>query len=244
MSSWTFLSLASQLSNKKTPSTSLSILHQLHTLKSHSNSDLTRLYHNPKIAEWSHLRLILILTSNKLLFALIKRASSWHSRVHYCWLHLVLVYMDCVTKSYAGFGYAIVAYATYSMLAWAWNANRLRSFAPPSYNLVIELETRTDLERKRFADDEISLRAVADGRGDDEFEFAVRFVMTMGWQISVIGRMPLALLDEVKERHLAMSRFRSFRCPAKPAAAKGNGTKRWSTWNLCSSRYFFEQKHR
>jgi hypothetical protein len=42
------------------------------------------------------------------------------------------------------------------------------------------LETRTDLERKRFADDEISLRAVTDGRGDDEFEFAVRFVMTMG----------------------------------------------------------------
>jgi hypothetical protein len=50
----------------------------------------------------------------------------------------------------------------------------------PDYNLVIELETRTDLERKRFADDDISLRAVADGRGDDEFEFADMFVMTMG----------------------------------------------------------------
>lgn len=95
------------------------------------------------------------------------------------------------------------------------------------YNLVIELVTRTDFERKRFADVGSSLSAVP---GDDEFKFAdVRFVITMGWQISVIGLIELTLLLTVKERHLVMSRFRSGRCPARLAAAKGNGTNRWST---------------
>ena len=132
---------------------------------------------------------------------------------------------------------------------------------PPSisvgnlYNLVIELGMRADFDRNKLADvdeehvDDSSLSgAVAaipvgwfDGADD-------RFVITIGWQISVMGlRIVFALsaVAGVNERHLAMSKFRSGRCavPARPAA-KGNGTNRCRTWNLCSSRYFFEQKHR
>lgn len=82
-------------------------------------------------------------------------------------------------------------------------------------------------------------------------------LITIGWQISVIGLR--SAVDGVKERHLAISKLRSGRwvdddvdvvvvvvaaaAPASPAA-NGNGTKRCNTWNLCSSRYFFEQKHR
>lgn len=114
------------------------------------------------------------------------------------------------------------------------------------HNLVIELVTRADLERNKFADVVSSLSAVVGICVDDAFGFADRLLIIIGWHISVIGRIVLALraVDVVNERHLAMSKFKSFRCPARPAAAKGNGTNRWSTWNLCSSRYFFEQKHR
>lgn len=114
------------------------------------------------------------------------------------------------------------------------------------YNLVIELVTRTDLERNKFADDVSSFSAVVEGIcEDDVLEPVDRLLITIGWHISAIGRIVLALsVDVLNERHLAISKFKSFRCPARPAAAKGNGTNRWRTWNLCSSKYFFEQKHR
>jgi hypothetical protein len=81
------------------------------------------------------------------------------------------------------------------------------------------------LERNKFADVESSLSAVV-GICDDVLEFDDKLLMTIGWHISVIGRMELELLDVVNERHLAMSKFKSFRCPARPAAANGNGTNR------------------
>lgn len=112
------------------------------------------------------------------------------------------------------------------------------------YNLVIEFVTRTDFERNKLSDVVSSLSAVA-GTCDEALAFADKLLIIIGWHISVIGRIVFELSDDVvNERHLAMSKFKSFRCPARPAAAKGNGTNRWSTWNLCSSRYFFEQKHR
>lgn len=99
------------------------------------------------------------------------------------------------------------------------------------YNLVMELPTRTDLERNRFADVVISFSAVA-GICDEMLELADMLLITIGWHISVMGRIVPELRDDVvvNDRHLAMSRFRSsFRCAARPAAAKGNGTNRWST---------------
>lgn len=94
------------------------------------------------------------------------------------------------------------------------------------YNLVMELPTRTDLERKRFADVVISFRAVAGIC--DEVVPTDMLLITIGWHISVMGRIVPELRDDevVNERHLAMSKFRSFRCAARPAAAKGNGTNR------------------
>lgn len=91
------------------------------------------------------------------------------------------------------------------------------------YNLVMELPTRTDFERKRFADIVISFRAVA-GICD---EVADMLLITIGWHISVMGRIVPELRDDevVNERHLATSKSK-FRCAARPAAAKGNGTNR------------------
>lgn len=93
------------------------------------------------------------------------------------------------------------------------------------YNLVMELPTRTDLERKRFADIVISFRAVA---GICDEVVADMLLITIGWHISVMGRVVPELRDDevVNERHLATSRFKSFRCAARPAAANGNGTNR------------------
>lgn len=93
------------------------------------------------------------------------------------------------------------------------------------YNLVKELPVRTDLERKRFADVVISFRAVA---GICDEVVADMLLITIGWHISVMGRIVPELRDDeaVNERHLAMSKFRSSRCAARPAAAKGNGTNR------------------
>jgi len=125
------------------------------------------------------------------------------------------------------------------------------------YNLVIELVTRTDLERNKLADVVVSsfnavavvddndvAAAVADAAavpastaavvddedGDDGLQLADRFVIMIGWHISVMGRVVLALSADlvVNDRHLAMSKFKSFRCAAKPGA-NGNGTNRCST---------------
>jgi hypothetical protein len=97
------------------------------------------------------------------------------------------------------------------------------------YNLVIELVVmRADFERNKFADDVSSFNAVAGICDDDALEAVDRLLITMGWHISATGRLVLALraVDVVNERHLATSKFKSFRCPARPAAAKGNGTNR------------------
>ena len=114
--------------------------------------------------------------------------------------------------------------------------------------MVIELVvTRTDLERNKFVDVDDSLRDAGEVFAADEWlQAADKFVITIGWHISVMGfRIVFALsADAVEnERHLAISKFKSLRCPARPAA-KGIGTNRCKTWNLCSSRYFLEQKHR
>lgn len=48
------------------------------------------------------------------------------------------------------------------------------------YNLVIELVTRTDLERNKFADVVSSFKAVAGICVDDALEFADRLLIMMG----------------------------------------------------------------
>lgn len=77
-----------------------------------------------------------------------------------------------------------------------------------AHNLVIELgDTRTDFERNRLADVVSSLRAVAGNCGDALLDM---LVITIGWHISAIGRIAFEF-GVVNERHLAISKFRSFR---------------------------------